>query len=400
MATRIDIVSGLDATGNANKMICCDDGCATNITTFQNVHGSALNVTTFNISDAGTNFSVTIIAINGGAPSFPFLVPDGGTFTMEFEICHVGPGTTGTWAGYFDTAEHAPDTPFGFVMDCVPATYLGYTPTTIDFVDAPVGIPVTQTITSGTQPMFTQTITLTGTGCGGVVVSPSPILLQQDVISTFDITWTPTTAGETLACSLEFCSGETIDVTGNSVAIDCDGCLCCVDVTIKTENDYLDPQSGFCDPGELYNTASFLEKKTIVFSMVYPAGINSSWRLQFNPALFLRDCEPPFEAANLVLPTGYAITYFQSSMPNGVAQPMALTGAGANANNQRNWECFFRPGDPTLGTFNVELTFYNVADLSNWLTAGVFDNLLKFTRNILSAPSDWTNSAASVYNAN
>lgn len=401
MPNRIEIISGLFVDGSANKMVCCDTGCATNISTFQNTHGSDLNVTTFNIDTTGSNFSVNIIAINGGAPTFPFLVPDGGTFTMEFEICHVGPGTSGTWAGYFDTVEHAPDTPYGFLMSCVNVSYFTFDPVTIDFVDAPVGIPVTQTITSGTGGMLAQTLTLTGTGCEGVVVSPSPIVVpQQETPFTFDITWTPTTAGETLACSLEFCSGETIEVTGNSVAIECDGCLCCVDVTIKTENDYLDPQSGFCDPGELYNIASFLEKKTIVFSMVYPAGINSSWRLQFNPGLFLRDCESPFEAANLVLPTGYAITYLQSLMPNGVAQPMALTGAGANANNQRNWECFFRPGDPTLGTFNVELTFYNVADLSNWLTASSFDNLLKFTRNILSAPSDWTNSAASVYNAN
>lgn len=402
MPNRIEIISGLYADGNANKMLCCDDGCGTNISTFQNTHGSDLNVVSFNIFDAGSGVTVTLLAIDGNPPSFPFLVPDGGTFTMEFEVCWDGvTSPLGTWVGQFDTFEHSPDTPYEFVMSCINASYFGFDPLTVNFVDAPVGIPVTQTIAqTGANAMFSQFLTLTGSGCENVVITPSPILVQPDIVSTFDITWTPSTAGETLACSLEFCSGETIDVTGNSVAIDCDGCLCCVDVTIKTENDYLDPQSGFCDPGELYNTASFLEKKTIVFSMVYPAGINSSWRLQFNPALFLRDCESPFQAPNLVLPTGYSITYLQSQMPNGVAQPMALTGAGPNANNQKNWECFFRPGDPTLGTFNVELTFYNVADFSNWLTSSTFDNLLKFKRNILSAPSDWTNSAASVYNAN
>ena len=402
MPHRIERIDGLYVDGTLNRLLCCaGDGCGTNVSTFQNTHNSDLNVVSFLINTTGSGVTVTLTAIDGLPPSFPFLVVEGGTFTMEFEVCWDGvTSPLGSWIGRFDTFEHAPDTPYSFDMICVDSTYLDWSTLSLNFVDAPVGIPTTQTIFSGQQMLFSSLYPLTISGCTGVTITPNPMVITQGVGTSFDVTWTPSAPGETLSCSIDDDCGGSFDLTGNSVVVECDGCLCCVDVTIKTENDYLDPESGFCDPGELYNTASFLEKKTIVFSMVYPAGINSSWRLQFNPALFLRDCEPPFQAANLVLPTGYAITYFQSLMPNGVAQPMALTGAGANANNQQNWECFFRPGDPTLGTFNVELTFYNVADLSNWLTASAFDNLLKFTRNILSAPSDWTNSAASVYNAN
>jgi hypothetical protein len=400
MATRIDIISGLYADGSANKFVCCDDGCATNVSTFQNVHNSDLNVTTFNISDAGTGFSVSIIAINGGAPTFPFFIAEGDTFTMEFEICNVGPATSGTWAGYFDTVEHAPDTPFGFTMSCVPVLYFNLDPTSIDFVDAPVGIPVTQTITSGTGGMLAQTLTLTGTGCENVVVNPSPIVVpQQEGPFTFDVTWTPATAGETLSCSLEFCSGETITVTGNSVELACENCLCCVDITVKTENGYLPDVSGLCNDGNLYSTASFLERKTVVFSLVYPSGINSQWQLQFNPGLFLRLCDSPFVPGQL-LPAGYTITYLQSFMPDGVAQPMSLTGTAGNAANRKNWECTFTPVNAALGTFQIELTFFNLQDLENFITPTSWDNLGKLTRNTISAPTDWTNSTPSVYNAN
>ena len=400
MPNRIEIIDGLLANGGANKFVCCED-CGTNVSTFQNTHGSNLNVTAFNIFTTGAGVNVTLIAIDGLPPSFPFLVPDGGTFTMEFEICWDGvTSPLGTWLGQFDTFEHSPDTPLEFTMACVPVTYFTLDPTTINFVDAPVGIPVTQTITSGPGGMLAQTLTLTGTGCENVVVNPSPIIVpQQEGPFSFDVTWTPVTAGETLSCSLEFCSGETISITGNSVAIECDECICCVDVTIKTENGYLPDVSGLCNDENLYSTASFLERKTIVFSLIYPSGINSQWQLQFNPGLFLRLCESPFTVGQL-LPTGYSITYLQSLMPDGVAQPMQLNGTGTNSANRKNWECFFRPVNAALGTFQVELTFYQLQDLDNFILSTLWQNLGKFIRNSVSATSSLTNTAPSVYNAN
>jgi hypothetical protein len=398
MATRIDIVSGLNPI-EANKMLCCE-GCATNVTTFQNIHNTDLNVTTFNISDAGTGFSVSITAINGGAPTFPFFIAEGDTFTMEFEVCHVGPATSGTWAGYFDTVEHAPDTPFGFVMSCVNSSYFGFSPNPVNFIDAPVGIPTTQVVTSGNTFQFTQTLTLTPTGCSDVVVNPTSLLIVQDgPPPPFEVTWTPATVGLSLTCTIEDCSGVTVDLTGNSVETPCENCLCCVDVTIKTDGSYLPPQSGLCDDGAIYTTASFLEKKSIVFSLVYPSGIHSQWQLQFNPGLFLRLCDSPFVPGQL-LPSGYTITYLSSLMPDGIAQPMALTGTGANSANRKNWECTFTPVNAALGTFQVELTFFNLQDLENFISPGTWDNLGKLTRNTISSPTNWTNTSPSVYNAN
>ena len=401
MPNRIEIIDGLYVDGNLNRLLCCaGDGCGTNVSTFQNTHGSDLNVVSFFIDTTGSGVTVTLTAIDGLPPSFPFLVEDGATFTMEFQVCWDGvTSPLGSWIGRFDTFEHAPDTPYSFDMLCVDATYLDWSTLSLDFVDAPVGVPTTQTIFDNQQMLFSSLYPLTISGCTGVTITPNPMVITQGVGTSFDVTWTPATVGETLSCSIDDDCGGSFTLTGNSVALECENCLCCVDITVKTENGYLPDVSGLCNDGNLYSTASFLERKTVVFSLVYPSGINSQWQLQFNPGLFLRLCDSPFVPGQL-LPAGYTITYLQSFMPDGVAQPMSLTGTAGNAANRKNWECTFTPVNAALGTFQIELTFFNLQDLENFITPTSWDNLGKFTRNTISAPTDWTNSTPSVYNAN
>lgn len=398
---RIDLIDGLN-DGGINRLLCCaGTGCGTNISTFQNIHGSDLNVTDFIIDTTGSGVTVTIVSINGGPVTFPFLVPDGDTFTMEFEVCWDGvTSPLGTWTGQFDTAEHAPDLEFNFLMGCIDSSSLTWSTTSLDFIDAPAGFPTTQTITMSTIFRFTQLYPLTISGCTGVTVTPNPMVINQGMTSSFDVTWTPTGPGESLSCTIDDDCGGTFTLTGNSIGLTCDNCLCCVDISIKTENGYLPDQNGLCDTENIYNTASFLEKKTIVFSMVYPAGINSTVAFQFSPALFFAECLTPFDDPESGLPVHYYHRYISGLNPDGVAQPMTLVGAGTNAMNQKNWECFFRPVNASTGLFNIELTFFNIQDFQNVLQNLVFDNGLKLKRNVVSATTDYTNTFPSVYNSN
>ena len=153
-----------------------------------------------------------------------------------------------------------------------------------------------------------------------------------------------------------------------------------------------------CDLEGLYTTASFLEKKTVVFSFVYPFGINSQWQIQFNPSLFVDACQQ-FDGTNS-LPVYYGITYLQSLMPDGVAQVMTLVGAGANTLNQKNWECRFIPINAALGTFQIEVDFYQIEDYNGSVDTLLSDNLNKLIKNHISAGSGFTNTMPAVYNTN
>jgi hypothetical protein len=389
----------LETNGNLNKMFCCY-GCGYSENTFRNTYTENLTISDFVIDDASSGVVVSILSINGSSPSYPFIVAPDDTFVIEFEVCwDEVTSPLSPWTGHFVTQLGA-ELDLVFEMICLtPGTYGGWSSTSVNFADAIVGVPVTQSISCLSQYFF-HSFTPTLSGCTGVTTN-SPVSIFQNTGGTIDITWTPTTEGEVLSCTLDDNCGTIIDITGNSVAAPCEDCFCLLDLTIKTENDYIPPFSGAEDPSVIYNTASFLEKKTAVFSFIYPAGINSQWRFQFTPALFLTECFNPFEGPTISVPVHYAVTYLQSFMPDGTAQTMNLIGAGGNQLNVKNWECTFTPISAALGTFKIEFTFYQLQDIGLWMDSFLYDNLLKLKRSSrLSTIDWWQNTFTSVYNTN
>lgn len=386
---------GIEA-GASNKIFCCW-GCGNSSAIFRNTGSTTLNVTDLVINDAGSGVSVSIFSINFAPPSFPFTAAPDQVFYVIFQVCPDEPiSTLGDWSMHFVTEQYGADPDYIFGMLCIDTTIFSWTPDPLNFVDAPTGLPTTLSISYPNNGAFYQTFSPSVVGCTGVTVTPTvDVVVGNDAV--IDVTWIPTADGETLSCSIDDGCGSTIAITGNSIAAPCEDCFCLLDLTIETEKDYLLPVSGLENGDVLYNTASFLEKKTAVFLFSYPAGINSQWRFQFTPALFLNECQNPFESDDVSMPVHYAVTYLQSLMPDGIPTPMTLVGTGANELNVKNWECAFTPISAALGTFKVEFGFYHVQDTTTWLDNLLNDNLLKFKRSTLSSTTDWANNFTSVY---
>jgi hypothetical protein len=396
----IELVAGLYTDGTVNRLLCCGE-CGINVSQFENKVGSPLDITNIILDTTSSGVTVNILTINGITPSFPITIPAFEEFTVEFEVCWDGiTAPLGTWSLTIETTQYGLDLPYEIAMACIDSVYFfpgdSYP---INFVDAIAGLPSTQSIVGANVPIFSQTLDLSIVGCTGITVSQNPVIISQENYPSFDITWTPTEAGQTLSCTIQDQCDIGIPLIGNSIEAPCEDCMCCQDIVIKTENNYLPPQTMGCDMEALYTTASFLEKKTIVFSMVYPLGINSQWKLQFNPAIFIQSCLSPFEGDES-LAVYYSITYLQSFMPDGTPQQMTLVGAGSSALNRKNWECYFIPINAALGTFQVEFTFYQIHDADDFINIAPSDNLNKILRNSISATSNFTNTMPAVYNTN
>lgn len=401
---RISIVDGLvPDTAGANNFMCCLT-CQSVTMTFQNDHSSALTITTFADTSAGpaTDFYPTVTAINGGPVSWPLVVGVGETFTLTLDVCQNFISGTPYFNAGFNTVEHGNDAMWQFGFTCVGFAELGFPSLPIDFG------------TVGPLSTNMQTITLTnstigdvpfimGTGtCFEISFSPGSGTIAAGATQTIDLIWYSGSGSYSMACFVNISpDGSTcvssVDVNGNVVDAVCETCICCTDIQIKTENDFIPSQSGFDDPSNFYYPAAFLEKKTIVYSMKYSNPIYSGWQLQFNPKLFGNDCESPFET-NVPLPTGYRVTFASSLMPDGTAVPMTLVGAGSNALNQKNWEVVFRPTSQATGAFNVELTFYFIQDYEQYITNIAFPNGSKFEKNDISNSTIYNNAFPSVYN--
>ena len=283
-------------SGSYNKIFCCW-GCGNSSAIFRNTGSTTLNVTDLVINDAGSGVSVSIFSINFAPPSFPFTAAPDQVFYVIFQVCPDEPiSTLGDWSMHFVTEQYGADPDYIFGMLCIDTTIFPWTPNPLNFVDAPTGLPTTLSISYPNNGAFYQTFNPSVLGCTGVTVTPTvDVVAGNDIV--IDVTWIPTAEGETLSCSIDDGCGSTIAITGNSIAAPCEDCFCLLDLTIETEKDYLLPVSGLENGDVIYNTASFLEKKTAVFLFSYPAGINSQWKLQFTPALFLNECQNPIRTA-------------------------------------------------------------------------------------------------------
>jgi hypothetical protein len=81
---------------------------------------------------------------------------------------------------------------------------------------------------------------------------------------------------------------------------------------------------------------------------------------------------------------------------------MTLYGAGINANVQKNISAtieFFTPPIGEAKLFRIELSFFLIEDIDNWIDTGVIPNQFKLLNSHVQAPNPFDNVVQSVYNA-
>lgn len=401
MPRKIALISGLtpnDIIGPVNDFLCC--GPCQNVTvTFKNVHNTSLTISDlFDDPIIGQIFSWSLILVNGSTgPFFPLVVAEDETFTMTFAICGAETGGVKSISFYFNTDEHGDEDPWVFDFNCVDFSTLIST-SAINFGTVAPFVTSTETFTiNNTTVGEIAYVPGLGSGCPGLVAPMSGTLDPGDSI-TLNVDWTPVGYDETISCNLLIEYGScfhVIVISGLSESLACEDCLCCIDIEIKTENDYIPTQSGFCDPSNFYYPASFLEKKTVIYTLNYENPIVNTTVIQFNPQLYGDDC---IFSLPRPMNTRYEITYNSALMPDGSFNTMSLLGAGTNSANQKNWNAVFNPIDAANGVFKIALTFYVFEDYNNYLNAGLNDNGTKLTKSIITNPIWYDNTVASVYN--
>jgi len=393
---RLEIVDGgLDPEGT-NYLACCQT-CQDTFVTFQNTHNTPVTLNDFFITDAGSGVNVSFVNFFSQPPSWPTMNP-GETVIFKFAVCwDTVTDPLSSWTFQLQTVEHGDELPYTFNMECADFNLL-LSSNTFDFTDSVLNATNTRSVTFNNNTIGRVDVHFDTNGCGSPdpILNPDPTFILQGASGLITLEWTPTNQSDALFCYPTFC-GVDFFVTGSVLEEPCD-CLCCLDIQIQTENNYLPVQTGFCDSAVQYNTASFLEKKTVVFKMKYQAGLITGWNIQFNPALYTFDCTAPFDGtANF--PVRYYYQFLSGAHLDGVAQPMTLLGVTSNAMNLKNWEVNFRPINSGNGTFNIELTFYDIQDYEGFITNLTWTNSNKLKRNTLSETTDWSNSLPSVYNS-
>lgn len=390
-------------------------GCCETITcSVQNIHDTALNVNNLSPMFGAGYFDVTLISINGTTPSFPFLVPHLGSFTMEIQICHIVGSLTDVLTIQIDTVEHAAEN-YNFNFDSVFLSS-NISTTTFNFgiveqytASAPMPLTVTNPTFSdlyfdlnfGTCPNeFTYT-------------APMPILVLAGTSETVDVIWMPTGPAQLIdGCDLEItpsgdpegiCEGFKFSIKGESTPALCD-CLCLNSMTLSTESNLLDDI--VVNEIDLYSLNSICENKTLTYSLHSINPILTGFQLFFNPWLFSFVCDFGSKYAGGIVngppSTGYFIEYNSSIMGTG-SVPMNLIGTGANQFNQQNFNITFKK--ISSNDFAVSLEFYFIEDLDNWITSSTVANNPKWRRNSVNAPNPpisgaYSNAIASIYNTN
>ena len=163
-----------------------------------------------------------------------------------------------------------------------------------DFGNIPVGA-TGQTSFNFSNPTICDANFLIGTGggCSDITFNqPSSWTIPAGTNQNLVIDWTPLAPGS-LACSLDFTLCESVtylDLTGFSIIAS--DCLSCINIFMKTENDYLSSSPGLCNDfqgGNYYQRAAIGEKKTVIFEFYYSTGLVNGLELWFNPELFAVD---------------------------------------------------------------------------------------------------------------
>ena len=412
MARKIVLVSGLNVyeTGTpipppANNLLCCLPCQEVNVI-FENVHNSPLTITALSIQDDVT-LTATITSINGSAPSFPFVVADGDTFNVKFQICRGTGAPSPYWKFYFDTVEHRIEDFYYVPMSCVTIDSLASIDT-INFIDVVPGTTVTETgsITNNTLEGFTYTISL----CPGLTGTNLTATVPVGATIGFTISWSPTSYPEIISCVGSISVNENpldcttkLSIDGNTVNYDCDaeGGICCLNVTLNTENGYIDAVDTLCEGIDLYNQAAILEKKQVIYDLKFFEALTNGTAIYFNPYLFSTNTNPfaSFLSSTNPPPQCYTVTY-NTGLLNGNPYTMNLTNMGANGNNQKNIQAYITFLDPANGMFRITLDFFVVCDRNFMINNSVFSNKFKYQKSTLNDPGIYGNTFASVYNQN
>lgn len=119
MAREIQIVSGVvwgdtyDPSGIHNSMNCCK--CKLVRIYAQNIHPSSVRLSA--ITFVGSDYSVTLVSINGTTPSFPITIAAGAIFYFDLEICSITK-LDSYFTLNFTTLEHGKDEDTIIPFDC------------------------------------------------------------------------------------------------------------------------------------------------------------------------------------------------------------------------------------------------------------------------------------------
>lgn len=419
MARKIDFVSGLfmyDGTAsfpNINNFLCCS-GCQSIVCTFENVHNSSLTLDSINLTFQG-QIQISVLSINGSPPSFPYILDEGDTFTVTFSICF-DPNQIiieDYWKFYFTTVEHSNEQFFYVPMNCVTIEDL-VTNQSVDFGNVPVNSTQSQIISIQNTTFHSIDYDVNVDLCDNATVTNGSGTIISGGTAFPQISWTPTAFPENLSCFAVITEpnnpGECyfdLPVSGSSTNYDCDpdDKICCLNVTLRTDNDYLLPYDDLCEEADLIYSSAILDKKQIIYDAKYGGGqILPGFKVYFNPFLFATSgtefgqYNNPPSGSNPNNPPANA-WYFQlmpSFLP-GNAYAMQLIGGGTYPLTQKNFSAFLTIIDATLGIFRVTFNFYMVADFQSPINTSLFNNQFKFSKSRISNPTEFNNSLPSVY---
>lgn len=413
MARKIEIVSGLEVYDAQisfpaqNNLLCCVPCQQVNVV-FQNVHNTALEITNISLTyDA--SLTVSIISINGNAPLYPVIVGSGATFTVKLELCRGTGALSPYWKFFFTTREHGIEDFYYVPMECVTIDDMTSIDT-VNFVDVIPNTTVTQSgsITNTSLDGFSYTIDLNA--CGGVSGTNLTGAISPGQTIGFTISWSPTTYPQILSCLGTVSVNENVNdcntkltIEGNTVSYDCDASengICCLNVKLITDGNYLDEIDALCDTQDVINISSILDKKQIVYDLKYVNPLINGVKIYFNPCLF-STTGSDFDSFLLTSPptqptSGWMISY-NTSLLTGNPYTMNLFGAGGFPNTQRNFVAKFTALDPALGLFRITLDFYMVADYDDPVNGLLFDNYAKFVKSNENYSATLSNTNPSVY---
>lgn len=408
------------------------DGCCQRITCdVTNVHNTRLDVNGFNFSFANSNWSVTIISLNGISPptsALPFQVNSGATFQIVFDIC--GAKDAGVLLAAFQTVQHGLDILQNF--DFAPTTFFSsqIIPNSLDFgsvvqysPSSPLTIEIQNTTSFGVYMGFSNDSCPNEFTLQSILGAPltPPFLIVAGGSRLLDIVWTPTGPNEDLlGCNVTFnvlnpdnspCVGAKVDLKGLSTPAPvnpCEDCLCFEGVLIQTVDEtgqiLMNDDLFIPNDTSIYSKSSICSIKRLTYFFTYQNVIDTGFKVWFNPWMFAFTCD--FDSfypssVNAPPPQGWFLEVNAAVMSIGGGYAMNLIGTGSNQFNQKNFNVNFA----WTGTneFQIWIDFYHIEDIDNWIANSAVYNNPKWRRNSVNAPtpslnSNYDNLIGSVYN--
>lgn len=393
---------------------CGDNACNDVDITIMNVHNSNLRFSNLTFTPPASSTTITLMAVNGAPPSFTYLLAPGATLIVTLRICtFVSSPPAEQWKMYLYTIEHGQDPAYYLPLEFVDQNTL-ITPNPINFGSVP--FPGTGSVPTTVNNVCYHEIEFNAVpgSCEGhdITFSPNNITIGALMSAGVTVNWTPMSIGEFLQCfiAVGFCAGKPdirYELLGEAVQ-DC-SCLCCNDVAIGDENEFLRTQKGFCGNTKVFKAAAIVERKFIRYDFQYNTGLTDGVQLFFNPWLFSNQCNFSSKYPNGIItqpPAGYFIEFNEATTPNGGSYPMQLFGMGANEIVNKNWEVYFEPYDYVNGKFQIVFNFFMIEDLTDWLKNTYIANIPKWRRGSINdinpaigTTAPFPMASSSVYNA-